>query len=294
MPEHTISDPSGAPVVLVPLDAPRTIKGPSAFGGSARRFFALTWMIAVTDFKLTYFGSALGYLWSLFRPLMLFGVYFVVFTQIAPLGDDIKNYGGLLLLNIMLYQFFVEATSASIMAVTNRESMVRKMQFPRLVIPLATVTTSLLNLAVNLVAVLILIALSGVPITWTWLLLPVGVLPLIVLTLSISCILSALFVRFRDIMPIWQVFSTALFYASPILYAIETPPEHLRQFIQFNPLTPIIGQLRHWIIDPTAPTGWDSVGGWPVGLIPIGILLLLPPFAIWYFNREAPKVAERL
>lgn len=277
-----------------PDEPPRTIRGPSAFGGSAKRFASLTWMIATTDFKLTYFGSALGYLWSLFRPLMLFGVYFIVFTQIAPVGDDIKNYGALLLLNIMLWQFFVEATTASVTAVQGRETMVRKMQFPRLVIPLATVTTSLMNLSVNMISVLVLIAVQGVPITWNWLLLPVGILPLVGLAVGMACILSALYVRFRDILPIWQVFSTALFYGSPILYAIETPPESLRKFIEFNPITPIISQLRHWIIDPDAEPAWSAVGGWPSGLVTFGILIFLPIFAIWFFNREAPKVAERL
>ncbi|MFT4034534.1 MAG: ABC transporter permease [Patulibacter sp.] len=276
------------------LGAPTEIRGPSAFGGGLRRFWSLTWMIAVTDFKLTYFGSALGYLWSLFRPLMLFGVYFVVFTKIAPVGDAIKNYGAMLLLNIMLYQFFVEATTASIQSVVNREGMVRKMQFPRLVIPLATVTTSLLNLSVNLIAVLLLIVAQGVPVTWTWLLLPLGLLPLIVFTISIATLLSALYVRFRDVLPIWQVFSTALFYGSPLLYAVEKVPPDLRGIIQFNPLTPILAQLRHWIIDPTAAPGWVVVGGFPRGLVPVGILVLLPLFSLWYFEREAPKVAERL
>jgi len=275
-------------------DEPRDIRGPSAFGGSFQRFVALTWMIALTDFRLTYFGSALGYLWSLFRPLLLFGVYFIVFTKIAPVRNVIPHYGGMLLLNIMMWQFFVEATTSSITAVISREGMVRKMQFPRLVIPLATVLTSLLNLSVNLVAVLFLIALQGVPITWHWVLLPVGLLPLIVLTLSIACILSALFVRFRDVLPIWQVFAQAMFYGSPILYAIESPPKDLRRFIEFNPITPIFSQLRHWIIDPSAPTAWSAAGEWPKALVSFGIIVLLPFFALWFYNREAPKVAERL
>jgi ABC-2 type transport system permease protein len=171
---------------------------------------------------------------------------------------------------------------------------VRKMQFPRLVIPLATVGTSLLNLAVNLVAVLALIIAQGVPITWTWLLLPVGLAPLVLLAVSLATVLSALFVRFRDILPIWQVFATAMFYGSPVIYAVENVPSSLKGVIQLNPLTPIVAQLRHWIIDPAAPNGWAAAGGWPHALIPFGIIVLLPVFALWFFEREAPKVAERL
>lgn len=276
------------------LAAATTIRGPSAFGGSLARFASLTWMVASTDFKLTYFGSALGYLWSLLRPLLLFGVYFVVFTQIAPVSNDIPHYGAMLLMNIMIFQFFAEATGASIMSVVNRESMVRKMQFPRLVVPLATVTTSLINLSVNMVAVLVLVTLQGVPITWNWLLLPIAIAPLICFTAGVACILSALYVRFRDIAPIWAVVSQALFYASPILYAIETPPADLRNVIELNPLTPIITQIRHWVIDPTAPTGWEAAGGTPKAFFALGLLVLLPIFAVWFFNREAPRIAERL
>ena len=282
------------PVVNTIPGEPRTIRGPSAFGGSLKRFLSLTWMIAVTDFRLTYFGSALGYLWSLLRPLMLFGIYFVVFTEIAPVGDKIPFYGAMLLLNIMIFQFFTEATTSAITSVVNREGLVRKMQFPRLVIPLAAVLTAAFNLGVNLIAVLVLIAVQEVPITWEWLLLPVGLIPLFVLTLSLACILSALYVRFRDIAPIWAVISQALFYGSPILYAIEIPPDALRDIIEYNPLTPIMSQLRHWIIDPGAPTAWEAVGGFPKFGVIMGAVTILPVFALWYYNREAPKVAERL
>ena len=84
--------------------------GPSALGSDLRRVVSLTYMLAVTDFKLNFFGSALGYLWSLMRPLMLFGVLYVVFTQVIKFGDDVKHYPVYLLASIVLFTYFAETT----------------------------------------------------------------------------------------------------------------------------------------------------------------------------------------
>ena len=88
----------------------------------------------------------LGYFWSLIRPLMLFAVLLFVFTQIFRLGSQVPHYPVLLLFNVVMFTFFQEATSASVISVVSQESVVRKTQFPRLVIPLSVVLTGLFNL----------------------------------------------------------------------------------------------------------------------------------------------------
>ena len=132
--------------------------GPSALGGGWRRFGELLYLISVTEFKKTYFGTVLGYVWSLLRPLLLFAVLLFVFTKIVRLGSACPHYPVLLLMNVVLFGFFSEATATAVMSVVNQEGVVRKTQFPRLVIPLSVVLTSLFNLAVNLVVVLIFLA----------------------------------------------------------------------------------------------------------------------------------------
>ena len=118
------------------------VRGPSAFGGGWRRFVHLTWVISRTDYKLTYFGSVLGYLWSFMQPLLFFGVLYVVFAVIITnLSKGVKDFPVLLLMNIVLFSFFQQSTTGSVTSVVIREAIVRKMHFPRLVIPLATVTT---------------------------------------------------------------------------------------------------------------------------------------------------------
>jgi ABC-2 type transport system permease protein len=273
----------------------REMKGPAALGGGWKRFWSLTWTVAVTEFRLAYFGSIFGYLWTLMRPLMMFGIYYTVFTQIVNLGKDIPHYPALLLMNIMLFQFFAEATSSAVQSVVARENLVRKMQFPRMVIPLSVVGTALMNLTVNMVAVLVFVLANGVPVRWTWLLLPVALIPLILLATGVAMILSAAFVKYRDVLPMWQLFTQALFYASPILYTVGTVDKELIvQVLHVNPLTGIMEGMRYLIIDPNAPGAITSWGGFPHALIPIGTIIFLFFFGLWYFNRQAKHAAELL
>lgn len=270
------------------------VKGPSALGGGLRRFFDLLWLISVTEFKRVYFGTVLGYIWSLVRPLMLFAVLLFVFTKIFRIGSEVPNYPVLLLLGIVLFTFFSEATRGAVDSVVAQEGIVRKTQFPRLVIPLSVVLTALFNLSLNLVVVFAFILAWGVDPTWTWLLLPLALLLLLLLTTTVSMILSVLYVRFRDTLIIWTVVSQVLFYATPILYPIEIVPESYRQWLFVNPLAPIFEQIRIWVLDPSAPTAVDVVGG-IAGLIPAAVILVgVCVLAVWSFNREAPRIAEEL
>ena len=278
-------------------DAPaplRDLPGPSALGGGWRRALELLYLIAAIDFKKHYFGTALGYLWSIARPLMLFGVLLAVFTQIFRLGSEVPHYPVLLLLNIVLFSFFQEATGVAVTSIVGQEGVVRKTQFPRLVIPLAVVLTSLFNLGLNLVVVLVFVLAFGVTPMWTWLLVPFVLVALVAITTAVSMIVSSLYPRFRDLAIIWSVLSTVLFYASPVLYPLELVPGTLRDIIMLNPLATLLELARKWIIDPDAPGPAALAGGW-TGLLPaLGIFVGTCVVAVWVFNREAPRIAEEL
>jgi ABC-2 type transport system permease protein len=273
--------------VTEPVPPLREVRGPSALGGGRRRSFELLYLIALTEFKRTYLGTALGYLWSLGRPLLLFAVLLTVFTQAFDLGDRVQQYPQLLLFNIVLFSFFQEATTQAVPSIVQQESIVRKTQFPRLVIPLAVVVTSAMNLAVNLVVVLAFLLLGGVDPEWTWLLLPLLLALLFACTTAVAMILAALYPRFRDTAIIWGVAATALFYATPVLYPIELLSGRLRDLVELNPLTPLFELARRWIVDPAAPA--------PERLLaPALIFVALCVLAVWLFNREAPRIAEEL
>ena len=279
---------SDAPVEL------RDVRGPSALGGGWRRAWDLLVLIAVNDFKRGYLGTALGYLWSVARPLLLFAVLYVVFTEAFDLGQRVQSYPVLLLFNIVLFGFFQEATSMAVGSILAQEAVVRKTQFPRLVIPLAVVLTCLFQLAVNLVVVLGFLLASGIEPMWTWLLFPLVLLPLIVLTSAVAMILSALNPRFRDTGIIWSVAATALFYATPVLYPLEIVAGEVGRLLALSPLAPIFELARKWVIDPTAPGPAEAAGGAVWLLIPIALFVATCVLAAWVFNREAPRIAEEL
>ena len=273
----------------------RPIKGPSALGGDVRRLLHLSVTLAVMEFKLRFFGSVLGYLWQLMRPLLLFGVLYAVFTEFVKLGAGIDYYPAILLTGIVLFTFFSDATARSVTAVLDRENLVRKIEFPRLVVPIAVILLAYFNLVLNLLAVLVFVLLTGVDIRIEWLALPLLLVPLGMLASGLAMLLSALYVRFRDVQPIWEVVLQVAFYGSPILYVIEQLPENLQKpMILLNPLATILVQARHWLIDQSAPTAADIAGGAVYLLIPAGIILGVFLLGFWVFNREAPRIAEEL
>ena len=278
----------------------REVRGPSALGGGARRFFDLLWLMSATEFKRVYFGTVFGYLWSLMRPLMLFGVLLFVFTQVFKLGHALHNYPVLLLLGIVQYTFFQEATTNAVTSVVAQEGIVRKTQFPRLVIPLSTTLTALFNFCLNLIVVFVFILAWGVNPAWTWLLYPLALTALFVLTTALSMAFSVLYVRFRDVAIIWIVGAQVLFYATPILYPLGEKGlnrPHLERLLMINPLSVIFEQIRVWVLhEPSevAPDAAEAAGGW-VHLLPaLVIFIAVCAFGAWSFNREAPRIAEDL
>lgn len=283
---ETQSPPIGQPVL-----------GPTALGCDIRRFVYLTMTLAVTDFKMRFFGSVLGYLWQLMRPLMLFGVLYFVFTEFVRVGNAVPHYPVILLTNIILYTFFAEATSGAVTAMLSRENLVRKIQFPRLAIPFAVVLTATFSLILNLCVVLSFVLASGVKPRWSWLQFPllVGILGLF--TLGCAALISALYVRFRDLKPIWEVGLQLLFYATPVIYVIESIANKLpglTHSLMLNPLAAIIQQVRYAVIDPTAPSAAAAIGGnWRL-VLPLLIIGSTVVLGLYVFKREAPRIAEEL
>jgi ABC-2 type transport system permease protein len=279
----------------------RPVAGPTALGGGFRRFLDLLWLIAVTEFRRTYFGTVLGYLWSLIRPLALFGILLFVFTNVFHAkAQQVEHYPVMLLMGVVLFTFFQESTTAGVQSVVAQEGIVRKTQFPRLVIPLTTVLTGFFNLCLNLIIVLVFTLAFGVTPHLTWLLFPFAVGALVILTAAACMALSVLYVRFRDVAIIWIVAAQVLFYGTPILYPVtaftNSPGENTKEhLLMINPLAVIFEQVRVWVLqEAKAPSAAQAAGG-AVNLIPAGLIFIgVCGFAVWIFHREAPKVAENL
>jgi ABC-2 type transport system permease protein len=293
------------PANAEPLGQP--IRGPRALGDSWTRFWHLAYNIARSEFKLKFFGSALGYLWQVIRPLLLFGVLYVFFVEIFHVdkakGAAAHFYGAQLLGSIVLFTFFSEATTGSVRSVVDRENLVRKIQFPRLAIPISVVLLALFNLGLNLVVVMIFAVAAGVHPMLSWLELPLIILMVSVLGMGVAMLLSALFVKFRDISPIWEVLSQILFYSSPVILPAETVREKLSHgtldrflyhLYTLNPLVAVFQQFRHAMINRATLSAGQIMGSWTALLEPLALVAVIFVVGFWVFNSAAPHIAEDL
>lgn len=236
----------------------------------------------------------MGYAWSLLRPLFLFATLYIVFSEFLKLGDSIPHYPVYLLVGIVLWNYFVEITSGSVASIVGKGDIIRKLSFPRYIIVLASSVGALINLILNFIIISLVMYLAGATITVGHLgLVPLLLLELTALGLGLAFILSAMFVRFRDISYIWEVFVQAAFYATPILYPLSIAPEIAQKYLLLNPAAQVIQDVRHIVVTPeTTRIGdtWSTV----VWLIPIvfsfGILII----GALYFRAQSKYFAERV
>lgn len=248
--------------------------------------------LVVTDFKLRYQGSWLGYLWSIIRPLALFTVLYLVFSRIFRFGDAIPSYPAYLLMGIVLWTFFIEATNMGLRSIVDRGDMIRKVTIPRWTIVLATAISAFVNFLINFaVALAFAFALSVQLIESIWLL-PLVILELFILALGFSFLLAALYVKFRDMAFIWELGLQIAFYATPIIYPLSVVPEGLHKFMLLNPVAQIIQDARYLLITPKTTTAWEVLG--PLTIIPIGIVVGLAITAALYFRKQAAYFAENV
>lgn len=280
---------------VLPIGKP--ILGPTAMGDDVPRLLHLTRTLAVTDFRLRFYGSAMGYLWQLMRPLALFGVLYVVFTQVINLGTDVPFYAVSLLMGIVMWGFVADSTGVAVRSLVERENLVRKIDFPRLAVPLSAVLTAVFNLALNMIPVFVFLLISGGEVRLSWLAFPFLALIMALWCTGLAMLLSIGFVRYRDVSPIWDVVMQAGFYISPIFYQLQSisgkNANLLQHLLLLNPFAVILQEARHVVIDPSYPTPADLVG-YPYLLLPAAIVVLTIGIGFRYFSRQAPRIAELL
>lgn len=259
----------------------------------------LLYELVKTDFKLRYQGSFLGIVWSVLKPLLLFAVMYMVFVHFLKFTDGTPQYPIVLLLGITLWAFFSEATSVGMQSIVGRGDILRKINFPKYIIILSAMTSSLISLSINLVVVIIFALATGIQFTGLALLAPINILQLFILAFGCSLILSTLYVKFRDIGHIWEVVAQILFYATPIFYPLtmvagrELFGVSVSQLIMLNPLAQTIQDARHNLISPTTvPTTWEVQTNAIAVAVPLIITALILGIGIWYFSRNSKKFAE--
>jgi ABC-2 type transport system permease protein len=278
-----------------PADAV-TLPGERGFAltGAWQRYWHLLWLSALADFRRRYAGTAFGYLWTVLQPLLLFAVLYTVVTHVLfRFEGQVAFYGDLLLLNIVIWQFFAQASNASMRSLTTRGGLIRKMPIPRTVMPLSVVLGAALVLAANLVVAFAWIIVDGIDPQWSWFLIPVILAALLAFTSGVALLLSAVYPRFRDVGQVWPTVTRIGFYTT-VLFPIELLPGVFQDLQSFNPLAPLFVQARVWIIDPDAP-GWFDVGKSTFGeLMPFALFVAICVIGWVVFARRAARVAEEI
>lgn len=244
-----------------------------------------------TDFKVRYQGSVLGYMWSLLKPLFLFSILYIVFTYIIPLGKGVEHYPVYLLTGVVLWSFFTEATTIGASSVVARGDLIRKISIPRYLVVIASSLSALINLGFSLVVIFVFALLNGVTPTLSWLLIIPIIIELFAFAMGVSFLLSAMYVKFRDITYIWEILLQAGFYATPIIYPLMKVPAEYHKWFFMNPMAQIIQDARYVVVTDTSVTIWSTIHSFRV-IVPFMIIAAIAIIGGVYFKRRSKYFAE--
>jgi ABC-2 type transport system permease protein len=278
------------------MEAQAYSMGRSSAGSGWQHFLYVTRALTTTEFKLRYFGSVLGYLWTLLRPLMLFGVLYLVFTHVVRFGDAVPHYPVVLLAAIVVFNYFSEATSGGLMSLVARENLLRKVSFPRAAVPISVSMTAAANLALGVLVVFVFAVIDGVDPGIGWPGFLACVLGVILFATALAVLLSVLYVRYRDVQPIWEVALQLLFWGTPIIYTIPIADvsQSVNKLIMLNPLAVLIQQGRHWLVPDSTVSASQAIGEPALLLAPLAIFVGVVAISVWAFRRAEGRLAEEL
>jgi lipopolysaccharide transport system permease protein len=245
----------------------------------------LTFKLAISDFKLRYKNSVLGFLWSLAEPLLMLTVLYFIFTNLMRV--NVEHYQLFLLMGIISWNMLSRGTTMSLNSIIGRAGLVQKVYFPREVLVISSCITAFLmtlfEFAVFGAFMLAFKVTPGITIVYG----PLVLLVEFVLILGLSLGLAALNVYYRDVQYIWAVFLQAGFFAAPIIYPISIIPLNYVWIIRLNPMTRIIDMLRESVIYSTSPVLMDGVF-----ITAAALVILAAGYAI--FMKLEPGFAEAM
>ena len=217
------------------------------------------WRFGMRDITLRYRQTALGVIWVILQPLLAAGVFSIVFGTIADLPSGgvpyfIFSFAGMLAWNV--FNNIVGRASSSLVA---NQALVSKVFFPRMLVPLSTVMSVLLDFLVAFALFIVLLFVYGINPGWPVLLLPVWLLLTVLVSAGLGLACSALMVKYRDVSYVVPVALQILLYASPIAYSLSAVPENLLWIYNLNPLTWILQEFRWSLLAQPTPEAWQIV-----------------------------------
>lgn len=236
--------------------------------------------LVTKDFKLKYRRSILGFLWSILNPLLMMLVITAVFSNMFP--SDIQYFPVYYLCGYLIFNFVVEATNGALTSIVQSGYLIKKVYIPKYIFPLEKSTFALVNVAFSFVAVVIVIAITQMPIKPTIFLIPIPVFYAFIFSTGLGLILASINTFFRDTGHLYSVWTTAWMYLTPLFYPIDIIPASTRNFIYYNPLYYFVTYLRQLVIDGTIP-------GLEMNLICIGFSLFFLMAGLIIFKKNQDK-----
>jgi ABC-2 type transport system permease protein len=250
------------------------------------------------EFKAKYAGAALGYVWSIAKPLAYFGVLWLVFAHLLRTANQTHDFALFLLIGILLFTFFVDMVATMLPSIVEGGAILRRLAFPPILIPLAASVGICITFCLNLSAIVVFIGIQRVSPRLEWLLVVPLLLELYLFCVGVGLLVAALYVRFRDVGQIWELVAQLLFFACAIFYPIGILPGWAQKIAFLNPFVQVMQDLRHAVLggasgpyDVTAGSVYAGAGG---TIIPILIAALLFLGGLAFFRREGRYFAERV
>jgi ABC-2 type transport system permease protein len=254
--------------------------------------------MGVVDFKARYSDAVLGYVWSLIKPLAYFGVLWLVFAHLLRTANQTKEFPLFLLIGILLFLFFIDGVGQMMPSIVLGGQTVRRLAFDPILVPLSVSVAAGITFCVNVLAFLVFAVIQRVTPDLYWLLVIPLLAELYLFTISLGLLLSALYVRFRDIGQVWELLASLLFFACAIFYPVGILPEWAQKVSFLNPFVQVMQDVRHAMLggssgpyDVSAGTVYAGLGG---RLVPLAVVGLLFAAAMLVFKREGRYFAERL
>jgi len=272
---------------------------PAARGTSGVAYYMrVLRVVGGIDFKAKYAGAALGYVWSIVKPLAYFGVLWLVFAHLLRTANQTHDFALFLLIGILLFTFFVDMVAAMLPSIAEGGAILRRLAFPPILIPLSASVGICITFCANLSAIVVFIGIQRVAPRLEWLLVVPLLVELYLFCVGVGLLVAALYVRFRDVGQIWELVAQLLFFACAIFYPIGILPSWAQKIAFLNPFVQVMQDLRHAVLggasgpyDVTAASVYAGAGG---PIIPILIAALLFLGGLAFFRHEGRYFAERV
>jgi ABC-2 type transport system permease protein len=262
-----------------------------------RYYLRVVRVVGVIDFKAKYAGAALGYVWSLLKPLAYFGVLWLVFAHLLRTANQTSDFAIFLLIGILLFTFFNEMVGVMLPSIVEGGSILRRLSFPPILVPLSASVGIFITFLVNVSVIILFIAAQRVAPRVEWLLVIPLLVELYVFCIGVGLLASALYVRFRDVGQIWELASQLLFFASAIFYPIGILPLWAQKVAFLNPFLQIMQDVRHVVLGSSGPndlTAADVYANFGGRAGPIALALLIFIGGLAFFRRDGRYFAERV